>query len=175
MITIGVDPGKSGAIAFFDGKNILAIHRNTESAFEIYMNFKRELKNLEDYFALIEKVSSMPGEGVTSSFAFGRSFGHLEMLLAVFQIPHQFISPNSWMAKFVPNRPKGKKGQDKPQLAKVRAERKRYIRDEVLRRCPFENTILPVTFLAITDADACALAILAWNLLDEDKKNRRLK
>lgn len=157
MVTIGIDPGKSGAIAFFNGKDILAIHRNTESAFEIYMNFMRGLKHLEDYFALIEKVSSMPGEGVTSSFAFGRSFGQLEMLLAVFQIPHQLISPQSWMVKFAPNRPKGKKGQDKPQLAKVKTERKRYIRDEVLRRCPMSN-------LAITDADACALAILAWEL-----------
>jgi hypothetical protein len=51
MISIGIDPGKSGSIAFYDGKHILAIHRNTESAFEIYQNFKRELHDASNIVA----------------------------------------------------------------------------------------------------------------------------
>lgn len=162
MITIGIDPGKSGAIAFYDGRNIVALHRNTESPFEIRNNFYATTIELKDvYYALVEKVNPMPGEGVSSSFAFGRSFGHLEMLLTVFNIQHQLISPQAWMKQFVPNRPRAKKDASPSEKAKVKSERKRYIRDEVLRRCPGFNK------LAIIDADACALAIMAWDTKQE--------
>lgn len=101
IITLGIDPGKNGGIAWFiDGKpcvekmpaTIADLWQLIDSiASEVPMIYRqREIK------AYLEQVSAMPGQGVTSCFTFGNGFGHLEMALTAANIPFERVSPQKW-------------------------------------------------------------------------------
>ncbi len=95
---IGIDPGKSGAVAFID--------RETGSSWAV----KNDCTDVDLWdalqdgighrhnrtFAVIEKVHSSPQMGVKSAFSFGQSFGKLEMMLACAGIRFQYVSPAKW-------------------------------------------------------------------------------
>lgn len=110
MITIGVDPGKSGGIAWIgpDGPSAEPVKNMTDR--EIY----RLLASLADeaQIAIIERVHSMPKQGVASSFAFGVSFGALCMAVAAAGIPFELASPAKWQ-KDMKCRTKGDKNVSK--------------------------------------------------------------
>lgn len=95
-IHIGVDPGKSGAIAFLPTNGGTpwwvaadSTHRDLADAIE-------DVGPIE--FALIEHVSSSPQMGVRSAFTFGQSYGALEMLLTACRVPFERITPAKWQA-----------------------------------------------------------------------------
>ncbi len=105
---IGIDPGLSGAVVvLLDARNIsifdmptMTVERNgkakrqvsaTELA-EIIFNFKND-----DTHVYVEKVSAMAGQGVTSVFSFGRSFGMIEGILAAFKLPVTYVAPATWV------------------------------------------------------------------------------
>ena len=111
-VFIGVDPGVSGAIAFiFDDYRVvhdiptITIEMTTKTK-----NGNKKKRNVVDLsafadtleewdfemFAVIEKVSSSPQMGVTSSFNFGYAFGACEMLIASNRIPYELVTPNKW-------------------------------------------------------------------------------
>lgn len=107
MIFIGIDPGLSGAIAFFDiEKGHLSII--DMPTFEVKRNnkAKREVSasGLAHAFALaqgvkgivLERVGAMPGQGVTSVFSFGRSVGLVEGVLAAYLLPVTIVTPQAW-------------------------------------------------------------------------------
>lgn len=98
MTYIGIDPGKNGGIAIIMNGRIEAVKMpNTEK--EIY----EQLKNYKAYgkikMCLLEKVHSMPQQGVKSTFTFGQHYGFLRGCLIALGIPFDDISPNKWQRK----------------------------------------------------------------------------
>ena len=113
MLIIGIDPGITGSICFFeDGKiidvvempNIAEVKKNKRqvNGAQIYHEISKRIKNLEkkDIKVIIEQVAAMPGQGVTSMFNFGQSFGVLKGICAAMQIPMYFVRPAKWKKYF---------------------------------------------------------------------------
>lgn len=100
--TIGVDPGKTGAIAcLFDGQLLDAIdmptigkHVNAHAVAEIMREMAAS--NLETPTVIIEDVHSMPGNGGVTMFSFGRSKGIIEGVVATLGYPIIYVSPAKW-------------------------------------------------------------------------------
>ena len=113
MLIIGIDPGITGSICFFeDGKIIDVVempnmaegkkNKRQVNGAQIYHEISKRIKNLEkkDIKAIIEQVAAMPGQGVTSMFNFGQSFGVLKGICAAMQIPMYFVRPAKWKKYF---------------------------------------------------------------------------
>ena len=64
---------------------------------EILKRIKIEKKNVR---VIIEQVSAMPGQGVTSMFNFGQSFGILKGICSAMQLPMYFVRPAKWKKYF---------------------------------------------------------------------------
>ena len=101
MITIGIDPGKSGGIAWIaDGKP--CVEKMPDSLRDVWdlicdiTNHPRSTVDGRKYKAYIEQVHSSPQMGVKSAFTFGNGFGHLEMALTAAGIPFERIRPQVW-------------------------------------------------------------------------------
>jgi len=113
MLIIGIDPGISGSICFFENGKILDViemptmtegkkNKKQVNGSQIYNEiFKRinqiDKKNIK---VIIEQVSAMPGQGVTSMFNFGQSFGILKGICAAMQLPMYFVRPAKWKKYF---------------------------------------------------------------------------
>ena len=105
MFIIGIDPGISGSICFFkDGKILEVIempvmtegkkNKKQVNGAQIYNEFLKRINKKEDEIrVVIEQVSAMPGQGVTSMFNFGHSFGILKGICSAFQLPMFFVRP----------------------------------------------------------------------------------
>ena len=113
MLIIGIDPGITGSICFFeDGKIIDVVempnmaegkkNKRQVNGAQIYHEISKRIKNLEkkDIKVIIEQVAAMPGQGVTSMFNFGQSFGVLKGICAAMQIPMYFVRPTKWKKYF---------------------------------------------------------------------------
>ena len=113
MLIIGIDPGISGAICFFeDGKVIEIIDMPTMAEGkknkrqvngpqiynEIYLRTNKFEK--KEIIVVIEQVSAMPGQGVTSMFNFGQSFGVLKGICSAMQLSMYFVRPTKWKKYF---------------------------------------------------------------------------
>lgn len=97
MIYIGIDPGKSGAMAIiFDGMDETILTPFDERE---YAHLLREL-NSQIAKACLEHVTAMPKQGVTSMFNFGQNFGYIKGLLEAFQIPYELVRPQKWKKEF---------------------------------------------------------------------------
>lgn len=92
MKFIGIDPGKSGGIAIIEDDGAFAI-KTPETDKDLF-EYLRD--NSHNAFCLIEQVHAMPGQGVTSMFNFGMSYGALRMALIAAQIPFQTVTPQRW-------------------------------------------------------------------------------
>ena len=107
MKIIGIDPGLSGAIAVLDNNKVLNIFdipvmsegkknkRQLNSALLVSL-LKQNISKNEEIAVVVEQVNAMPGQGVTSMFNFGQSFGVLKGIFSAMQIPMDFISPVKW-------------------------------------------------------------------------------
>ena len=113
MLIIGIDPGITGSICFFeDGKIIDVVempnmaegkkNKRQVNGAQIYHEISKRIKNLEkkDIKVVIEQVAAMPGQGVTSMFNFGQSFGVLKGICAAMQISMYFVRPAKWKKYF---------------------------------------------------------------------------
>ena len=113
MLIIGIDPGISGSICFFqDGKIIDVVEMPTMiegkknkkqvNGSQIYNEISFRIKKLDkkDIKVVIEQVSAMPGQGVTSMFNFGQSFGILKGICSAMQLPMYFVRPVKWKKYF---------------------------------------------------------------------------
>ncbi len=129
MLFIGIDPGKSGGIAFnpadqdpteVNATKMPATERDTW--YEI--NGGSYGKYSDDTFALIEKVGPMPGQGVTSMFSFGRNYGMLRAFLIAAGIPFETVSPQKWQREFglIVPKSKGLTDTQKKNLHKAKAQ-----------------------------------------------------
>lgn len=98
MIYIGIDPGKSGAMAVIDSdSNIIALTPFDEE------EYRRVLTNLplgDNAICCLEKVGAMPKQGVSSTFSFGENYGFIQGMLFAFYIPYQLVTPRKWKSAF---------------------------------------------------------------------------
>ena len=105
MLIIGIDPGITGSICFFeDGKVIEVLdmpnmaegkkNKRQVNGAQIYNEIFNRIKNYnkKNIKVVIEQVSAMPGQGVTSMFNFGQSFGILKGICSAMQLPVYFVS-----------------------------------------------------------------------------------
>jgi|TARA_B110000003_G_scaffold217050_1_gene216489 crossover junction endodeoxyribonuclease RuvC len=113
MLIIGIDPGITGSICFLeDGKIIDVVempnmsegkkNKRQVNGAQVFYEISSRIKNLkkENIKVIIEQVSAMPGQGVTSMFNFGQSFGILKGICAAMQLPLYFVRPAKWKKYF---------------------------------------------------------------------------
>jgi len=112
MLIIGIDPGISGSICFLENGKILEViempimtegkkNKKQVNGAQIYNEFLKRANNKDDEIrVVIEQVSAMPGQGVTSMFNFGQSFGILKGICSAMQLPMFFVRPAKWKKYF---------------------------------------------------------------------------
>ena len=112
MLIIGIDPGISGSICFFEDGKILEViempimvegkkNKKQVNGAQIYNEFSKRINNKENEIrVVIEQVSAMPGQGVTSMFNFGQSFGILKGICSAMRLPMFFVRPARWKKYF---------------------------------------------------------------------------
>ncbi len=102
---IGIDPGLSGAIAFFasvddlmiiDVPSFEASRGKQVDLHKLVSSFNEALTVYEPKHAFIENVHTMPKQGISSAFKFGKTCAYLEMLIAAFSIPITLVTPQEW-------------------------------------------------------------------------------
>ena len=113
MLIIGIDPGISGSICFFENGKILDVlemptmidgkkNKKQVNGAQIYNEISTKIRGIEkqNLRVIIEQVSAMPGQGVTSMFNFGQSFGILKGICSAMQLPMYFVRPAKWKKYF---------------------------------------------------------------------------
>ena len=112
MLIIGIDPGISGSICFFQDGKIIEVsempvmtegkkNKKQVNGAQIYNEFLKRISSKNDEIrVVIEQVSAMPGQGVTSMFNFGQSFGILKGICSAMQLPMFFVRPAKWKKYF---------------------------------------------------------------------------
>ena len=111
MKIIGIDPGLSGAIAVMEDNKVLNIFdipvmsegkknkRQLNSALLVNL-LKKNITKEEEVAVVVEQVNAMPGQGVTSMFNFGQTFGALKGICAALELPIFFVRPSKWKKHF---------------------------------------------------------------------------
>ena len=113
MLIIGIDPGISGSICFFnDGviKDVVEMptmiegkkNKKQVNGSQIFNEILKKIKNMDkkNIKVVIEHVTAMPGQGVTSMFNFGQSFGILKGICSAMQLSVYFVRPAKWKKYF---------------------------------------------------------------------------
>jgi crossover junction endodeoxyribonuclease RuvC len=96
VIYLGIDPGKSGAIAAIRfTESGPATCRLSETPADV-CQFILDVSTIDQCFAIVEKVGASPQMGVVSAFTFGKSFGWLQGVLDAYKIPYEFATPQKW-------------------------------------------------------------------------------
>jgi|TARA_B110000438_G_C15796950_1_gene643279 crossover junction endodeoxyribonuclease RuvC len=111
MKIIGIDPGLSGAIAVLKNNKIEELFempvmpegkknkRQLNSALLVKI-IKNSIKSEEETIIVVEQVNAMPGQGVTSMFNFGQTFGAIKGICAALSLPIFFVRPAKWKKHF---------------------------------------------------------------------------
>ena len=111
MIIIGIDPGINGAISIIENKKIIEVYdtptmidgkknkRQINSA-QVTNIIKERLNTDKEVIVVVEHVNAMPGQGVTSMFNFGQSFGVIKGICAALSLPIYFVRPAKWKKLF---------------------------------------------------------------------------
>ena len=113
MICVGIDPGLTGAIAIIGVAVPIEIHDMPVSAKLAGKGQQLNLAALHDMLrgidgeVWLEQVGPMPGQGVTSTWGFGRSVGQIEGVIAALGLPILYVTPQKW------KKPLGLIGRDK--------------------------------------------------------------
>ena len=113
MLVIGIDPGISGAICFFRDEELKDVidmptmasgkkNKKQINGSQIYNEISSRINSykIENINVVVEQVSAMPGQGVTSMFNFGQSFGVIKGVCAAMQLPVYFVRPAKWKKHF---------------------------------------------------------------------------
>ena len=112
MLIIAIDPGISGSICFFEDGKILEVlemptmiegkkSKRQVNGAQIYNEILKRIDGSEKQTrVIIEQVSAMPGQGVTSMFNFGQSYGILKGICSAMQLPMFFVRPAKWKKYF---------------------------------------------------------------------------
>ena len=111
MKVVGIDPGLSGAISILENNKVLRIFdmpvmaegkknkRQLNSA-QLVNIIKENISTKEEVAVVVEQVNAMPGQGVTSMFNFGQTFGAIKGVCAALDLPIFFVRPSKWKKHF---------------------------------------------------------------------------
>ena len=111
MRIIGIDPGLSGGIAILENNKIKEMFdmpvmadgkknkRQLNSALLVKL-IKDNIKDIDETVMIVEQVNAMPGQGVTSMFNFGQTFGAIKGICAALGLPIFFVRPAKWKKHF---------------------------------------------------------------------------
>ena len=111
MIIFGIDPGVSGAISILENKKVIDVldtptmidgkkNKKQVNGSQLTNIIKERLKDSEEIIVVVEHVNAMPGQGVTSMFNFGQSFGVIKGICAALSLPIYFVRPTKWKKYF---------------------------------------------------------------------------
>ena len=113
MLIISIDPGITGSICFFKNNKIVEViemptmtdgkkNKKQVNGAQIFNEISNRIRDIEreNIRVVIEQVSAMPGQGVTSMFNFGQSFGILKGICSAMQLPMYFVRPAKWKKYF---------------------------------------------------------------------------
>ncbi len=111
MRIFGIDPGLSGAIAVLENEIVLDIvdlpvmaegkknKRQLNSA-HLSQYISKNIEDINKSCVVVEQVNAMPGQGVTSMFNFGQTFGAIKGISATLKLPIYFVRPSKWKKHF---------------------------------------------------------------------------
>ena len=111
MIIIGIDPGISGAISVLENKKVIDVYdtptmidgkknKRQVNGAQVTNIIKERLNGDNEVVVVVEHVNAMPGQGVTSMFNFGQSFGIIKGICSALSIPIYFVRPTKWKKHF---------------------------------------------------------------------------
>ena len=111
MKVLGIDPGLSGAIAILENNKVLGIfdmpvmaegkkNKKQLNSAQLVNIIKENTQNSEEVVVVVEQVNAMPGQGVTSMFNFGQTFGAIKGICAALKLPIFFVRPSKWKKYF---------------------------------------------------------------------------
>lgn len=98
---IGIDPGANGGIAVINDHGVLEYHTKMPLLRDCAKLFRQYAKHNNSAIVYIEKVHSMPGEGVVSMFSFGQNYGQLLGILTAFDFTYLEITPKAWQKLYL--------------------------------------------------------------------------
>ena len=154
-ITIGIDPGKSGGICAYDGKNMANVQAcpsdprgMANSLREIIRDFDIETIGKETAQVIIEHVHAFPSDGRSSVFKFGTNYGMWLGICASNELDVTKVTPQVWMRKY-------------GELPKEKQERKRYLKTVAL-------SYFPDLKITLKTADAILIAKYGFEELGRD-------
>jgi len=107
----GIDPGISGAISILENKKIIEVYdmptmidgkknKKQVNGSQVANIFKEKIETNKEISVVVEHVNAMPGQGVTSMFNFGQSFGVIKGICSALSLPIHFIRPTKWKKHF---------------------------------------------------------------------------
>ena len=159
MLIIGIDPGISGAICFFENgevKDVIDMPTMSEgkknkrqvNGRQIFNEISSRINNydLKNINVVVEQVSAMPGQGVTSMFNFGQSYGIIKGICSAMQLPIFFVRPAKWKKHFDLIKSQKDASRTKaieifPKISSILSKKKDANKaDAILIACFFENT-----------------------------------
>ena len=111
MKIIGIDPGLTGAIAIMQNNKVLDIiempvmsegkkNKRQLNRAQLFSIIKKNIESNEEVAVVVEQVNAMPGQGVTSMFNFGQTFGAIKGVCAALELPIFFVRPSKWKKYF---------------------------------------------------------------------------
>ena len=111
MKIIGIDPGLSGAIAVMHDKKVINMYdmpvmaegkknKRQLNSSQLVNIIKDNINEDEETIVVVEQVNAMPGQGVTSMFNFGQTFGAIKGVCAALRLPIFFVRPSKWKKHF---------------------------------------------------------------------------
>ena len=111
MMIFGIDPGVSGAISILQNKKVIEVYdmptmidgkknKKQVNGSQLTNIFKEKIDLNKEMSVVVEHVNAMPGQGVTSMFNFGQSFGVIKGVCSALSLPIYFIRPTKWKKHF---------------------------------------------------------------------------
>ena len=115
MMIFGIDPGVSGAISILEDKKVIDIfdmptmidgkkNKKQVNGAQLANIIKEKTQSIgssiEELAVVVEHVNAMPGQGVTSMFNFGQSFGVIKGVCSALNLPIYFVRPTKWKKYF---------------------------------------------------------------------------
>jgi len=90
---IGIDPGVSGGITIYQDGHVEA-HNMPKTLGDIYLLLLQY--TTDNTHCFLERVHSMPKQGVASSFKFGQAYGRLEAITIALRFKTESVTPQAW-------------------------------------------------------------------------------
>ena len=111
MRIFGIDPGLSGAIAILEEKKIVDVvdlptmsdgkkNKKQLNSAQLSQYISSNIIDINKTVVVVEQVNAMPGQGVTSMFNFGQTFGAIKGICAALGLPIFFVRPSKWKKHF---------------------------------------------------------------------------